>query len=84
MNVNTTPYKHPYGGMAKDIFVNRTRFAETFGMSVESLNNLPIDMKVGDVVKDGKEICGYIYKSNRRSGRKFVLTIIDLVGWPSN
>ncbi len=63
-------YRHPYGGIARDIYVTREGFARYWGYSVEYIDDLPVNSKVFDDMQPKVEILGY--KIATRSGQRIV------------
>src|SRR5678815_5898254 len=52
-------YAHPYGGIARDIWVTREGFARLFGHSLEYVDSLHCNMKVFDDMQVMCETLGY-------------------------
>lgn len=52
----TTQYRHPYGGLARD------GFARFFDIPVEYVDEMPVNMKCMDRFFDKVEVCGYVHE----------------------
>jgi hypothetical protein len=64
-------YRHPYGGIARDIHVTRIQFARFFGVSVEYVDSVEFNMKCLDDNFPGGETLGYKIKTwEWRDGHK--------------
>lgn len=57
--VATPFYSHPYGGVARDIFVSREGFARFFEIDPSELDWVECNLKTFDVIGTGFEILGY-------------------------
>ena len=82
----TVQYRHPYGGLARDVYVTRDGFARFFDIPVEYVDEMPVNMKCMDRFFDNVEVCGYIrqyYVIDAFNGifdlteMFYVITIID-------
>lgn len=71
-------YTHPYGGIARDIWVSREGFARFFGHSVEYIDSCEVGMKLFDDFHTGmKETYGYKIKNYNTGRIEYRITIID-------
>lgn len=70
-------YAHPYGGIARDIYVNREQFARFWRCSVECVDDLPVNMKIFDAMEVGGEATGYKLLNHREGALQYLITIID-------
>lgn len=52
-------YSHPYGGIARDIYVSREGFARFFEMDPTEVDWIPVNFKALDKIGTGYEILGY-------------------------
>ena len=72
-------YRHPYGGIARDIHVSKEGFARFFDWSLAEVDFAMLVSnggKVIDDISDNHECLGYVHQ-NQHGRRDYMITIID-------
>lgn len=72
-------YKHPYGGIARDIHVSKEGFARFFEWSLAEVDFAMLVSNGGKVIddlSDNHECLGYVHQ-NPHGRRDYMITIID-------
>ena len=70
-------YRHPYGGIARDVLVSREGFARYFNHSVEYIDNEPMNMKLFDDFHEKCETYGTKMQDGRDGRIQYRITHID-------
>lgn len=78
---NASPfYKHPYGGIARDVWVDSDQFSRFFGINQWDLDNMHANCKWFDIMEAGAEILGYKivewHKNWMQKDTRYRITII--------
>ena len=77
LTVASDYYTHPYGGIARDIYVTREGFARFFEHSVEFIDDMPYNIKLFDDFHPGLiETYGYICEAFN-GNITYRITILD-------
>lgn len=73
-------YQHPYGGIARDVYVTREGFARFFEDTVECVDLMGLinpNMKSYDLIGEWHECLGYILKDGDKTEYRITIVVHD-------